>query len=91
VTQTLTIATGIVNAWQYDPAELAREFAELDDDRQLDTVVPQGTPALLAQAARAHIDAGADHVCLQTVGVRGLPRAEWTALAAALLRGPSEP
>ena len=34
--------------------------------------------------AREHLDAGADHVCLQPVGVRGIPRDEWTALAGAL-------
>jgi probable F420-dependent oxidoreductase len=28
----ITIATGIVNVWQYEPAELATEFAELDDE-----------------------------------------------------------
>jgi hypothetical protein len=27
---------------------------------------------------------GADHVCLQTVGVSGVPREQWTALAGAL-------
>ena len=34
---------------------------------------------------REHLDAGADHVCLQPVGVRGIPRDEWTALAGALV------
>ena len=29
-------------------------------------------------------EAGVDHVCLQTVGVNGVPRAEWTELATAL-------
>jgi len=31
-TDTIVIATGIVNIWQYDPAELATEFATLDAD-----------------------------------------------------------
>ena len=39
----------------------------------------------IAAVARDHFDAGADHVCLQPVGVRGIPRDEWTALAGALL------
>ncbi len=53
-------------------------------DRLIDTIVPHGTAAQIAAAAQAHLDAGADHVCLQPVGVRGVPRAEWTALASAL-------
>jgi probable F420-dependent oxidoreductase len=54
-------------------------------DRLIDAVVPQGDATALAAAARAHLDAGANHVCLQTVGVRGVPEREWTALAEALL------
>jgi hypothetical protein len=34
--------------------------------------------------AHAHLEAGADHVCLQPVGVSGVPREQWTALARAL-------
>jgi probable F420-dependent oxidoreductase len=64
------------------------EEADLDDggsDRMLDAVVPQGSPEQVAAAARAHLEAGADHVALQPVATDGLPRAEWTALAAALI------
>ncbi len=46
--------------------------------------MPHGTAEDIATAAREHRDAGADHVCLQPVGVSGVPRGEWTALAAAL-------
>jgi len=53
-------------------------------DRLIDTIVPHGTAEQVAAAASEHLSAGADHVCVQTVGVRGVPRAEWTALAAAL-------
>jgi probable F420-dependent oxidoreductase len=53
-------------------------------DRLIDTIVPHGSADEIAAAARAHLDAGADHVCLQTVGGQGVPRAEWTALASAL-------
>lgn len=57
-------------------------------DRLIDAIVPHGTAEEIAAAAREHLDAGADHVCLQTVGVSGVPVDEWTALAAALgLRG----
>ena len=60
------------------------DVAHGGSDRLIDTIVPHGTAEEIAAAARAHLDAGADHVCLQPVGVRGVPRAEWTALASAL-------
>lgn len=47
-------------------------------------MVPHGTPEQIATVVRAHLEAGADHVCLQPVGVRGIPEAEWAALAGAL-------
>lgn len=53
-------------------------------DRLIDAVVPQGEASAIAAVAERHLGAGADHVCLQTVGVTGIPRAEWTALASAL-------
>ena len=52
--------------------------------RLLDAVVPQGSAEQIAEVAHAHLEAGADHVCVQPVGVTGVPRAEWTALAGAL-------
>ena len=70
-----------------------RRFGFTDDDianggseRLIDEVVPQGSAERLAGAVREHLDAGADHVCIQTVGVRGIPEAEWTALAGVLIR-----
>jgi probable F420-dependent oxidoreductase len=54
-------------------------------ERLLDALVPQGSAEHIAARARAHLDAGADHVCLQPVGVSGIPREEWSALASALL------
>lgn len=42
----------------------------------------------LAAAVHAHLQAGADHVCVQTVrppGSPGLPEAEWRAMAGALI------
>jgi len=53
-------------------------------DRLIDAIVPHGTAEEIAAGAHAHLEAGADHVCLQPVGVRGVPRDEWTALASAL-------
>ncbi len=54
-------------------------------DRLIDTIVPQGSAEQIAAAAREHLDAGADHVCLQTVGVSGVPHEQWTSLASALI------
>jgi probable F420-dependent oxidoreductase len=53
-------------------------------DRLIDAVVPHGTAGELAAVLQAHLDAGADHVALQTVGERGIPRRDWTAIAEAL-------
>jgi hypothetical protein len=47
-------------------------------------VIPHGSAADIAAAARAHVEAGADHVALQAIGGEGIPADEWWALAAAL-------
>jgi probable F420-dependent oxidoreductase len=61
--------------------------ADIEDggsDRLIDHVIPHGTAADIAAAARAHVEAGADHVALQTIGGEGVPADEWSKLAAAL-------
>ncbi len=60
------------------------DIADDGSDRLIDAIIRHGGADEIAAAARQHIDAGADHVCLQTVGVAGIPRAEWRALASAL-------
>jgi probable F420-dependent oxidoreductase len=60
------------------------DIADGGSDRLIDEVIPHGSAEALAAAAAEHLAAGADHVCLQTVGITGLPRAQWTALAGAL-------
>lgn len=60
------------------------DLADDGSDRLIDDVIPHGDAAEIAAAAHRHLDAGADHVCLQTVGISGIPRAQWTALASAL-------
>jgi len=62
-----------------------QDIAGGGSDRLIDAIIPHGTAEDIAAAARAHLDAGADHVCLQTVGITGVPREQWTALAAALI------
>jgi alkanesulfonate monooxygenase SsuD/methylene tetrahydromethanopterin reductase-like flavin-dependent oxidoreductase (luciferase family) len=37
-------------------------------DRLVDAVVPWGSTASVADRLREHLDAGADHVCVQIVG-----------------------
>lgn len=66
-------------------------FSEADvanggSDRLIDAVVPHGTAAEVAAAAHEHLEAGADHVCLQPLGRSGIPREAWTALASVLIR-----
>jgi probable F420-dependent oxidoreductase len=61
------------------------DIANGGSDRLIDAIIPQGTADEIAAVARDHLEAGADHVCLQPVGVDGIPRDEWTALAAALI------
>jgi len=61
------------------------DFADGGSDRLLDEVVPQGSAEQVAASVQAHLDAGADHVCVQTIGVEGVPTTEWTALAEALI------
>jgi len=54
-------------------------------DRLIDAVIPQGSAEQIAEVIRAHLDAGADHVCVQPLGEEGIPRRSWTALADVLI------
>jgi probable F420-dependent oxidoreductase len=55
-------------------------------DRLVDAVVRHGSAEQVAEAVRAHLDAGADHVCLQPVGHGGVPMDDYRALARVLTR-----
>lgn len=64
------------------------DFAEGGSDRLVDHIVVWGDEATIAARVQAHLDAGADHVCVQAyTGTErtGFPRAEWRALAPALV------
>lgn len=61
-----------------------RDIADGGSDRLIDAVVPQGSADEIAEVVRAHLAAGADHVCVQPLGEQGIPLASWTALADAL-------
>jgi probable F420-dependent oxidoreductase len=54
-------------------------------DRLIDAVIPHGSAEAIAEVVRAHLDAGADHVCLQPVGHGDAPLDDYRALAAVLL------
>ena len=47
-----------------------RDVAGGGSDRLIDAVIPHGSAGAVAEAVRAHLDAGADHVCIQPLGQR---------------------
>jgi probable F420-dependent oxidoreductase len=61
-----------------------RDIADGGSDRLIDALIPQGSAERIAEVVRAHLDAGADHVCLQPLGEPGIPRRSWGGLAKAL-------
>ncbi len=64
------------------------DFADGGSNRLVDHVVVWGDEATIATRVQAHFDAGADHVCVQAytgAEANGFPRAEWRALAPALV------
>jgi probable F420-dependent oxidoreductase len=60
-----------------------RDLEDGGSDRLIDAVIPHGSPEAVAEALRAHREAGADHVCLQAVG--GDPTRDYRALAGVLI------
>ncbi len=61
------------------------DIADGGSDRLIDAVIPHGDPAAIAEAVQLHLDAGADHVCLQPLGHGDNPVADYRALAEVLL------
>jgi probable F420-dependent oxidoreductase len=83
-------ATEYLGLRNYTNNLLSLGFSEQDfegggSERLIEAVVPHGSAANIAAVARAHIEAGADHVCVQAVGVHGVPRDEWAAFADELI------
>jgi probable F420-dependent oxidoreductase len=75
-----------VRAWEragFEPGDLA----DGGSDRLVDAVVVWGSPGAIAERVDAHLEAGADHVCLQVLDrdPNALPMEAWRALAPALL------
>ena len=61
------------------------DIADGGSDRLIDAVIPHGSAEEIAEVVRAHLDAGADHVCVQPLGEPGIPRESWTALAKVMI------
>jgi len=62
------------------------DFADRGSDRLVDAIVAWGDEATVAARVQAHLDAGADHVCLQVIAPGYAPGVEqWRRLAPAVL------
>jgi probable F420-dependent oxidoreductase len=61
------------------------ELADAGSDRLIDAVIPHGSAEAIAESVHAHLEAGADHVCLQPVGHGSEQVEDYRALARALL------
>lgn len=65
------------------------DLADGGSDRLVDAIVAYGDTGVIAERVRAHLDAGADHVCLQvlTATPAALPMREWRELSALATAG----
>lgn len=63
------------------------DLADGGSDELVDAIVAWGDEEAIAARVRAHLDAGADHVCVQVLGRNAteLPMQQWRALAEPLL------
>jgi len=61
------------------------DIADGGSDRLIDAVIPHGSASQIAEVVHGHLDAGADHVCVQPLGEPGIPRESWAALAKVLI------
>jgi hypothetical protein len=63
------------------------DLAEEGSNRLVDSLVAWGDREAVAQRVKEHLDAGADHVCIQVFDAEphGLPIRQWRALARAML------
>ncbi len=62
-----------------------RDFADGGSDALVDAVVAWGDAGTIVERVAAHLDAGADHVCLQPLGHGPAPVEDYRALARVLL------
>lgn len=58
------------------------DFENKGSDRLVDAIVAWGDEKAIERRIRAHLDAGADHVCIQPLHPLGLPEPDWRVLEA---------
>jgi len=61
------------------------DLAEGGSDRLIDAVIPHGSAEEVGDAVRAHLAAGASHVCLQPLGHGPHPIEDYHALSCVLI------
>ncbi|WP_421118748.1 LLM class F420-dependent oxidoreductase [Aquihabitans daechungensis] len=72
------------NLRRLDPTWTDEDFAHAGSDRLVDTIVAWGTEDAIIARIQAHLDAGADHVCIQVVADGVEPPVDaWRRLSAA--------
>lgn len=73
------------NIQRLDPSFTDDDFADGGSDRLVDHIVAWGTVDTVVARVRAHLDAGADHVCIQVIdGGTDVPVEAWRTLSDAL-------
>ena len=73
------------NLRKLDPSLTEDDFAHAGSDRVVDSIVAWGTIETVLERVQAHLDAGADHVCIQVVQEDPEPPVRaWRDLSAAL-------
>ncbi len=73
------------NLRELDPTLTEEDFVPGGSDRVVDRIVAWGTMDTILARIRAHLDAGADHVCVQVLDDSGdVPVQAWRDLSAAL-------
>ena len=58
------------------------DFADGGSDRLVDTVVAWGDEETIRARIKAHMDAGADHVCIQPIHPETVGEVDWRILEA---------
>jgi probable F420-dependent oxidoreductase len=70
------------NLKRLDPTFTDDDFAHAGSDRLVDTIVAWGTEDQIIARIQAHLDAGADHVCIQVIAEDAdVPTEAWRRLA----------
>jgi len=72
------------NIQRLDPTFTDEDFADAGSDRLVDHIVAWGSMDDAVARVQAHLDAGADHVCIQVIdGTSDVPLQAWRDLSSA--------